>query len=73
MSRNKTFLRDSFVGVNDQSAQEYNRSLIQYLFTILEGDDWHAMSDYQNYLDGGKKMLIEIIEELNEVFDEAKL
>ena len=64
----KTFLRDKFVELNDNSAREYNQSIINYLFTVLEGSDWHAMSDYQLFLNGGKKMLEEIIEELNEAF-----
>lgn len=65
----KTFVIDTFIGVNDNSAKEYNQSLIEYLLAILEQGDWHAMSDHQLYLNGGKKMLTELIEELNTVFD----
>ena len=50
---------------NDNSAKEYKQSLIEYLFGILENNNWEAMSEHQLYLNGAKKMITEIIEELN--------
>jgi len=50
---------------NDNSVKEYKQSLIEYLLWVLENNNFTAMSEHQLYLNGAKKMLTEIIEELN--------
>lgn len=59
-----SFLKTRF-SENDNSAGEFKQSLIEYLFDVLEKGNFEAMSDHQLYLDGAKKMLTEIIEELS--------
>lgn len=63
-------MRNDFVtkhfNENDNSIEEYKQSLIESLFWVLEKNNWDAMSEQQLYLNGAKKMLTEIIEELNQ-------
>ena len=64
MKQTNDFLTTRF-SENDNSAKEFKQSLIEYLFWVLEKNGWEAMSEHQLYLSGAKKMLMEIIEELN--------
>lgn len=60
----KDFLTARF-SENDNSVKEFKQSLIEYLFWVIEHNNWTAMSEQQLYLNGAKKMIEEIIEELN--------
>lgn len=64
MKKQNEFLTEVFIE-NDNSVKEFKQTFIEYLFRILENKKWEAMSEHQIYLEGAKKMLIEIIEELN--------
>ena len=46
---------------NDNSAEEYKQSLLEYLQKHYDSFSTHAMNDYTLYLQGEKNMLKDII------------
>jgi len=66
--KGKEFLKERFI-LSDNSAMEYNSSLLIYLDGVMKNTRFEAMSEHQLYLQGAKQMLEEIINLLEKEFE----
>jgi hypothetical protein len=60
----RTFLKHHYYGTD---GPEFSEEFLKYLEQVLEERRWDAMSDHVLYLQGAKKAIEEIIEELKQV------
>ena len=65
MKTNNYFIKE-ILDENDNSVFEYKKSLLKHLQDVLTKRNFTAMSDHENFLQGGKRMLEEIIELIKE-------
>lgn len=60
----RIFLKDVYSGTD---GDDFRKDFVDYLETILINRSWDAMSEYKLYLQGAKKAIEEIIEEIKNV------
>ena len=58
---NNYFIREVY---NGSDGKDFQQDFCEYLTEVLENTRFEAMNDHQLFLQGGKKMLQEIIEEI---------
>lgn len=61
--KEKMFLKEKYLG---SDGDDFILEFIEYLKKILTTTRWEAMSDYTFYLQGAKKAIEEVIEEMND-------
>ena len=57
----KVFLKEIYMG---SDGDNFKKEFIDYLESIIKNNSFEAMSDYQLFLQGGKKAIEEIIIEI---------
>ena len=57
----KVFLKEIYMG---SDGDNFKKEFIDYLESIIKNNRFEAMSDYQLFLQGGKKAIEEIIIEI---------
>lgn len=69
MTTNKYFLRTPYMdGTNTPYDDEFRRCFTAYLEGIIANQDWTCLNDHNLFLQGGKKALQEVIDELKDTF-----
>ena len=59
--KNRYFIKKTYCG---SDGENFKSDFVEYLKSILKEENWYAMSEYKLFLQGAKKALEEIVQEL---------